>query len=496
LGKDGGRMIMEKKKVSAYMTVYMTLTLAVVLSLCLTLIEGTRQNGIYLESECVTDIGLNSVLAEYHRELLSGYNLFAVDSSYGTDLPAMQNVEDRLNFYIEKNLSRDDIFLDWLMYRDLMGLKSERIEIKKARMFTDGHGAVFRRRAAEAMWDDLSGALFEEFQQWMQTVESEKMTETDIAARKKKLDRKLKEYDGIEKQISETKWITVKVTNPTSYLEKIRTKGILTWVIKDTSKLSDKILEESNLAGYRMKTGRCNQGNMTLEDNSLINDELERFLFQEYLMKYMGYYGSEKEDHALAYQVEYLLAGKVSDIENLKTVVNQIFAIREAANTAYIFSDQEKCAVADALASILATAMAIPEASSLIKEILLLGWAFAESIYDLQCLMQGGKIPLMKTSDTWHFTLENALKLTENSSVSKGVGLKYPDYLRILMWIEGEKTLTERAADMVEIDIRQTSGNENFRLDGCVDAVEACTDMKSVYGYNCEITREKGYSTQ
>ena len=485
-----------KENVSAYMTIYMTLTLAVILSLCLTLIEGTRQNGIYLESECVTDIGLNSVLAEYHRELRRQYNLFAVDSSYGTDLPTMQNVENRLNFYIQKNLGREDILLDWLMYRDFMGLKSERIEIKKARMFTDEHGAVFRRRAAEAMWDDLNGTLFEEFQQWIKTVESEKMTETDIAARKKKLDRELKEYDGTEKQISETKWITVKVTNPTSYLEKIRTKGILTWVIKDTSKLSDKILEESNLAGYRMKTGRCNQGNMELEDNPLINNALERFLFQEYLLKYMGYYGSERPDHALAYQVEYLLAGKISDLDNLKAVVNRIFVIREAANTAYIFSDQEKCAIADALASILATAMAIPEASTLIKEILLLGWAFAESIYDLQCLMQGGKIPLMKTSGTWHFNLENALNLAGNTNVSGGRGLGYPDYLRILMWLEDEKTLAERAMDMVEVDVRQTPGNGNFRLDGCVDAVGACVDMKSVYGYDCELTREKGYSTQ
>ena len=485
-----------KENTSAYMTIYMTLTLAVVLSLCLTLIEDARQNGVYLESECVTDIGLNSVLAEYHRELLRQYNLFAVDSSYGTDLPTIQNAEERLNFYIEKNLSRDDIFLDWLMYRDLMGLKSERIEIKGARIFTDGHGAVFRRRAAEAMWDDMNGALFEEFQQWIQTVESEKMTETDIAARKKKLDSNLKKYDGTEKQISETKWVTVKVTNPTSYLEKIRTKGILTWVIKDTSKLSNKVLQESNLAGYRMKTDRCNQGNMALEDNPLMNDVMERFLFQEYLLKYMGYYGSEKSEHALAYQVEYLLAGKVSDLDNLKSVVNRIFAIREVSNTAYIFSDREKCDVAGMLASILANAMFIPEATSLIKEILLLGWAFAESIYDLQCLMQGGKIPLTKTSDTWHFTLENALNLTGNANASGRKGLGYSDYLRVLLWLEGEKILTERAADMIEVDIRQTPGNEYFRLDGCVDAMEAVVNMRSVYGYDCEITREKGYSTQ
>ena len=84
---------MKREKQNGYLTVYLALVLAVMLSLYLALIEGVRSNAIRLEAECVTDIGLNSVMAEYHRELLNRYNLFAVDSSYGTARAGSSNVE-------------------------------------------------------------------------------------------------------------------------------------------------------------------------------------------------------------------------------------------------------------------------------------------------------------------------------------------------------------------------------------------------------------------
>lgn len=483
----------------AYLTVYLALVMAVILSLCLTLIEGSRQNAIYMEAECVTDIGLNSVLAEYHRELFRQYNLFAVDTSYRTATPRVRNMEERLEFYLEKNVSHDDIFLDWLLYRDLTGMRMESGNVAKARMLTDENGGVFRRRAAEAAWDDANLTLFEELNGWMEIVESKELTERDIAAEKRKYDKKLDSYEG-EKQISETEWITIKVSNPTDHLEKLRKKGVLAWAVRDTSLLSDKSLSAENLIASRIQAGMYNQGNMERKEDSQMDSALERFCFQEYLLDYMGYYGAEKPDASLAYQVEYVLAGKPSDTDNLKYVVDRIFAVREAANASYLYSDQKKSTVAEGLGSALAVAMGIPEASHVMKHILILGWAFAESLYDIQCLMDGGRIPLIKTQATWHFDLSNALKIKTilSDSVSDSVteGLSYADYLRIFLTITKEDDMTMRAMNMVEADIRQTPGNDFFRLDGCVDAVEACVRMDSVYGYDCEITRQKGYSTQ
>ncbi|MCM1099764.1 MAG: DUF5702 domain-containing protein [Clostridium sp.] len=479
----------------AYLTVYLSLVLSIILSLCLTLIEGTRKGAIFLEAECVTDIGLNSILAEYHRELLTQYNLFAIDSSYGRTLPRTEAVKEHLEGYIRKNLSGEDVFLDWLLYRDFLGLRLQEADVTKVSFLTDAGGALFRRRAAETVWDDWNADLFQELQGWLETVESEGLTEQNVAERKAELDRELASHDGEEKQISEKEWITIEVNNPTDFLEEKRRAGILNWVLEDPEALSGKRLSTENLIMSRMEAGALNEGNMEQTELTAEEKLLERFLFQEYLLRYMGHYGAESGEDALAYQVEYLLIGDESDTDNLKGVVNIIFAIREAANTSYLLSDQEKSAMAEALGSLLASAMGIPEASQVLKFILLFGWAFAESIYDVKCLMAGEEVPLIKTSDTWHYGLENVLSGQEPETYDGMAGLDYKDYLRILLMLQPEDLLTARAMNMVEADIRQTPGNEFFRLDGCVDCVEACVTVESAYGYNCEITRRKGYGT-
>ena len=71
------------KKVTpgGYMTVYLALTVTVIMALCLALIEGCRYRGISLETECVMDIGMDSILWQTdctvcHRLLLRDRKCF------------------------------------------------------------------------------------------------------------------------------------------------------------------------------------------------------------------------------------------------------------------------------------------------------------------------------------------------------------------------------------------------------------------------------------
>ena len=45
----------------------------------------------------------------------------------------------------------------------------------------------------------------------------------------------------------------------------------------------------------------------------------------------------------------------------------------------------------------------------------------------------------------------------------------------------------------MEADIRMTPGNENFRMDGCVDAITAQAAVESGYGRSFQITRTYQY---
>ncbi len=480
---------------NAYLTIYLALILALVLSLCLTLIEGCRQNAFYMEAECITDIGLNNVLAEYNRNLLTQYNLFAIDMSYGTAVVRSQNISNRLEFYLKKNMSQQDVFLDWLLYRDFLGMKLQNVTLQKVRLLSDENGAVFRRRAAEAMWDDMNLSLLEEWNSWMDTVDSEQLTETDIAALKQELDEELEDYE-YEEEIAENDWITISVDNPTDYLETIRNKGILNWVVDDADVLSSRRIYAENTFAARQENGECNRGNLPLEENPQMDERLERFLFQEYLLRYMSYYHNERPERSLDYQIEYLLGGREIDRENLEYVVNHLFAVREAANTLYLYASQEKYEIAEGLATALATVATIPEAAEVLTHILVIGWAFAESLYDTKSLLNGGRVPLIKTDDSWHYGLEGVLNMRKAKEGISMEGMSYEDYLRVLLALEKPDLLTRRAMNMVEADMRQLPQGELFRLDGCTDAIEACVKVDSAYGYTCSVVRQKGYSTQ
>ena len=88
-----------------YLTVFLALSLSIFTGFILFLTFNAVRNGEKVRFECAADIGMNAVLSEYHMELFERYGLLYVDASYLGDAPAVENVEDRLRFYVERNTS-------------------------------------------------------------------------------------------------------------------------------------------------------------------------------------------------------------------------------------------------------------------------------------------------------------------------------------------------------------------------------------------------------
>lgn len=521
-----------RKQENAYLTVYLALCITLILSLCLALIEGARRNGARLETEIAAEIGLQSVLAEYHRELFNQYNLFAVDSSYGTNLPGKINTEKHLEYYLKKNLDLKDVFLGSLFYRDFFALYAKKVSLERVSVLTDEKGAVFRKCAAEAVKDDIGLNLLVQLQNWMQVIEINGLEERDVEGEKDRLDYEIQEYDGMEIDIGEEEPYIFHISNPTTRLEEQRKKGILKLVLDENSELSAGVFRTEGSVTDRMEQGQTNQGNIALKPLSEADRLWERFLFQEYLLRYMGHYGKVDEEDGLKYQIEYLVSDGNSDAENLRSVLNRICAIREAANTLHLLSDTEKRGEAELAAALVCDLAMVPEVAPVLEAAIILGWAFAESIYDVKTLIAGGSVPLLKDTESWHYSLENALsgKLnereeTENEKTYENEefyeirefhengefyeieefhesekfhknDLTYEDYLRIFMMCTDLDALTARAMNMVEADIRMTSGNGAFRLDGCYAGLEAYIEVESRHGFQFEITRKKFYFPQ
>ncbi len=478
------------RKENGYLTVYLALCLTLILSLYLVLIDGARRSGAALEAVCAAETSLQSALAEYHRGLFEQYNLLAIDSSYGTEIGGKRRTEARLMNYLRENLNYGDVFLADYLYRDFFGLHADDAELTKVSILSDENGAVFRKQAVEAIREDVGLGVLEELQGWMQTVKVNGLDEADIENEKKLLEQRLEEYNGKEVQISETESVYLEVENPMAKLETEWQMGLLRLVLGDDEEISENVIDSSILIKSRMEQENVNLGNMAAESAA---DPAEQLLFQEYLMRYMGNYGRENKEGALRYQIEYLVAGKNSDPDNLESTAAEIGAVREAANALYLLTDQEKLEEIQLTAGVICGLLAVPELIPLMESIILLGWASAESVYDLKTLLAGGKVPLIKDRESWHYSLGAALTGNLESGTESGKGLDYEDYLRILMTLTDLETLTGRAMDMVEADIRLTPGNAAFRLDACYARVEAAIRISSSFGYQYEITRERGY---
>lgn len=474
---------------NGYLTVYLTLCLTLILSLYLVMIDSARYKGAALEAVCAAETGLNSIMGEYHRELFGQYGLLGIDCSYGTASCRINHTEEHLLDYVDRNLDCSDLFLASIFYRDFFDLSVRDVEIDEIALFSDGNGAVFRGAAIDAVSDDIGLGLLESVMEWADTITVNGLDCQNSEENMAQASEVLEELNGTKVQISEQETGVVDVANPMDDVFAIKRKGILNYVT-DVNALSEKRINQVSYIQSRLQKGMVSCGNLPFDERNSLTD---RFLFQEFLIRNLGHFGETKEQTALEYQLEYLLAGAESDVENLRKVAGRLCAIREAANAAYLWTDPQKKAEITLTATIACGIFLLPELIPAVTTLIVLGWAYMESLYDVKSLLEGGRVPLWKDASTWHYGLAAACggELPGNQ-ISK-IGLSYEDYLRVLLMLTGLDMVTLRAMDMVEADIRLTSGNQFFRLDGCVAKFHASVRIESGFGYEFDIIRHKGY---
>lgn len=492
----------------AYLTVYLSLSLGIILSLILALTEGVRMNACRMEIECVTDIAGNSALAEYNRQLLEQYELFYIDTGYGTANAAYANTEAHLREYMEHNYSLSDLST-LRNYRDILKLSTEEVSLLNAAIATDESGIGVKRQAVLYEKDKVGLAFAEEIIKNMQTAaeyeqESAKLEQErqDVEEQLNEMIKQKEEDLPPEKQTIETEdgteEIEVKPTitrdNPADIVNASRGLSLLPLVIKDMNSLSYQTITPSNYV-----TGRTlHEGGGRMEGMEYPDSLLENIVFHEYILEKCSRYNEVLDKSLLKYQSEYIICGKAGDEENLKGIMNRLLLLREAANVLYLLSDSAKMAEIETLSATLALICMVPEAEPLVRYSIVFAWAYVESIRDVRVLFDKGRVPLMKSSSTWGTGLLQMTQFTSRreSGSSGEEGLSYEDYLRIFLCLTDENTVTMRLMDIMEMDVRQTAGNENFRMDACTDCFEMLAGVRSGYGYQFTIQRKYGYEPE
>lgn len=455
------------------MTIAMCMMLSVMLGILTAGIKLCREQYARVQAVNAVDTGLYSVFSEYERDLLEEYDLFFLDSGYGGGaIDAFRVVQQMENS------------MDLTLKTGIRGSRRENCSITGYRLASDNGGEAFCAQAAEAVRKHLGTDAVKRLKEYLSN--TGEVIEQQQEQKEAGVPPMPEEPVPDDTSVSE---ITPD-NNPLEVIKRIRTMGILGLVLPDDAVISEKEADVSVFTSNRnLQKGMGSLGGR----ESGTSDKL---FLQAYAMNKLGTYREPGNPGALDYQVEYIVGGKGSDRENLKKTVNRMLLLREAANAAYLYTDPEKRAQSGALAASLCTALLIPEGAFVVEKLLLLGWAYGESLLDVRQLMAGGKVPLVKNSASWQLALSDIgqiFSLLQDGQAKNTSGLDYNDYLQILLFTSSRNNLTFRCMDMIEQNIRLKPGKENFRIDSCMECLEMETGFLSPSGNRWTAVRSYGY---
>lgn len=158
------------------------------------------------------------------------------------------------------------------------------------------------------------------------------------------------------------------------------------------------------------------------------------------------------KNHFFRNEVEYILAGEMTDKKNAKRVEMALKAMRFPINMAHLYADSKKqAALAAAAQALTPGAAAVATQAALAST-----WAYAESDNDVELLLSGHKVPMVKDSSTWAIDLDSAIEGIFVGIVlpAKEKGYTYNEYLHILLFFQDENVKMARILDLIQINMR------------------------------------------
>ena len=195
-----------------------------------------------------------------------------------------------------------------------------------------------------------------------------------------------------------------------------------------------------------------------------------------YATKYFHFLTDTTKKDGIKYEIEYLIAGKDSEKENLGMIFWRMIALRFVMNAACVYQDPAKEKEAALLAASILGVTGFPPAVAVAKNLLLLALAYGESVIDVRNLADGKKIPAVKTSSDWQLSFAGLATLNCKRKPVKQ-GMSYEDYLLLLLISQKDKRQKYfRMMDLMEQNIRRKVSD--FKLDQCISSYKITQNLK------------------
>lgn len=454
---------MHSLKAKGEVTVFLSMLMVVMLVFVAALIESSTISISKSYARGESERAINSIFAEYHQVLFQEFGIFAIESTYETGTYQMENLLDRLQFY---------------------GSDTAQWEVVGMQLLTDQNGAALEEQIVTYMVEknvgNVDSLLGVDLEEWISSRDEGDSITEDLWNIEDNI------LDEVE---SEAATFDIASTELEGFLG-IQGMGILSLVVQNTSSLSSAEVDLSEFPSYRtLETGissyQLDSTNAVARKSLIAAYILEQFQSATDVIS-----ESDFEDATnLQYEIEYILGGKSSDKNNLEAVVNQILLLRMAPNYTYLLQSVTKRAEVSTMALTIATTAQVPFLQPAIEQLLLLSWAYGESIVEVRGLLSGNEVALVKSDLNWQLGLTEVLSLgTAEYRTSETVtgGISYEEYLSILLCLESNESLIMRTLDMIESRMQKSYGLEYFCVDYCVAQLELINTSTVIDGFTYE----------
>lgn len=460
-------------------SVFLVLTLTLILSFVFSILELARVQGMEKLAERNLTIRLESAFGEYLRPMWDDYGMLFLDAGYGTGELDIEAVAEHIMEEAYLNEQETGFY----------SMALSEIKINEYALATDYEGAAFQNQACTVIKEQIKSEAVDNIREILNRGDEMTKESNGLDAQWKNAQKAVQEAEHSQQQTAEGLSLNNQRTeddlkekvkkeeelpeNPMDYVKSLKESTLLSMVLEDPSKLSGKAVNLSN----NLENRKLNTGN---------KEELQQvFADRVWFLQYLNYYfscGTGKgqkgsSQHALNYELEYCLGGKSTDRENLEIAVKAILAIREVGNFATLMQDSGKKEIALGIAAAAVGFTGMPPLIKAVQIGILLAWSYVESILDVRCLLSGGKVALVKKITEWKSDISDIKNTTElqqeEQQQQDQKGLDYRSYLQIVLFITKEKVLTDRAMDVMEKNLQMYPESREIQMDHMVQDIQA-----------------------
>lgn len=442
------------------LTVFFALVMVFVITLVFALGECTRSFAYQNLSEIYLENALESAFSEYNRYVWENYKLLAVDLAYGSKTEGPSVMEGRIVEYALSNASPE-------AGMSLLRLEPMNCKIDEYLLLTDNNGMPLIQEGIQSAKDELLISVIDEIESnndKINTVEA-----VDVASQVSDGQNSISNAIAAKREADEEVELPQVEDDPLDAFSKFNSamsQGVLSMVIPDGKSYQSNSISKDKMPSHR----QLQSGNIMQEESV---SPLDKVLFGQYLIKTYSRYGGSITHDGLNNELEYLIAGKENDKDNLAAVVERLLIMREAANIATIMSNESLHSQARALAA--ALSVVAEGIYPIVEAAVIAAWAYVESVLDVRAILNNKRISIIKssqewTSDVFHLSGFMDINVTAKECTS---GLNYEDYLRAFLAVVPAKTLAMRACDVIENSLNMQEGYESVRVDNMLVAANA-----------------------